>query len=132
MCATTPEAELVLASSTQSPGAARAFALRSGCSEHALTVLDDAVLLISELVTNSVLHGGPPIVLNITCDGESMTVRVRDGSQVLPAGRTAGPDAEGGRGLGLVDLLTHTWGVQPVSDRHGDGKEVWFELRASA
>ena len=52
------------------PAAARRFAERSGCREHGLEMLDDALLLISELVTNSVLHGGPPIVLAVDCDGD--------------------------------------------------------------
>ncbi len=132
MCSVTDRAELVLPMSSESPAAARAFARRSGCSAHALEVLDDALLLISELVTNSVLHGGPPIVLAIECDGEGLKVRVRDGAADLPVPRVAGEDDESGRGLSLVDLLTDTWGVEPVEDEHGAGKQVWFELRRPA
>ena len=43
--------------------------------------------------------------------------------------RVAGDTAESGRGMSLVDLLSSTWGVDPVADTHGPGKEVWFELR---
>lgn len=93
-----------------------------------MELLDDALLLISELVTNAVLHGGPPILLGIECDGDVLRVRVRDGSPVVPSPRQAGPDAEGGRGMTLVELLTNTWGVTPVADEHGAGKQVWFEL----
>jgi anti-sigma regulatory factor (Ser/Thr protein kinase) len=129
MCDVTAPAELVLPSSTRAPAAAREFLRRSGCPEHALDQLDDAVLLVSELVTNSVLHGGPPIVLQVECDSEVLRVRVRDGSPALPLPREAGADAEGGRGMTLVDLLTDTWGVEPVVDDHGPGKAVWFQLR---
>lgn len=129
MCAVTDRAEIVLPLSHAAPGRARAFARRSGCPEHAAGLLDDALLLISELVTNSVLHGGPPIVLAIDCDGEGLRVRVRDGSADLPVPRAARQVDENGRGLSLVELLTDTWGVEPVSDEHGPGKEVWFELR---
>lgn len=41
--------------------------------------LDDALLLITKLVTNAVLHGGPTIVLSVDCDGGGLQVRVRDG-----------------------------------------------------
>jgi anti-sigma regulatory factor (Ser/Thr protein kinase) len=120
---------VLLPTFTGAPAAAREWARRSGCREHALEMLDDALLLISELVTNAVLHGGPPIVLAIDCDGEGLHVRVRDGSPAEPRRRSADADAEGGRGLTLVELLTTTWGVAPVADQRGPGKEVWFELR---
>src|SRR3954447_549368 len=132
MCPITARAELVLPMSAESPAAARAFARRSGCSAHAVEVLDDALLLISELVTNSVLHGGPPIVLAIECDGDGLQVRVRDGSPALPVPPAPRDDDESGRGLSLVELLTDTWGIEPVTDEHGPGKQVWFELRRPA
>ena len=129
MCETTASAELLLPMGTKAPGAAREFLRRSGCTAHALHLLDDALLLVSELVTNSVVHGGPPIVLAVQCDGDALHVRVRDGATVAPLPRTASDDDEGGRGLTLVELLTDTWGVEPVADDHGAGKAVWFELR---
>jgi anti-sigma regulatory factor (Ser/Thr protein kinase) len=129
MCTATARAELLLPMHTTSPAAARAFARHSGCAEHALDVLDDALLLISELVTNSVLHGGPPILLAIECEGDGLRVRVRDGVPELPLRQGRGDEAEGGRGMPLVDLISDTWGVEPVVDDYGTGKEVWFELR---
>ena len=129
MCEATERAELLLPMESTSPALARRFAETSGCREHGLAVLDDALLLISELVTNSVLHGGPPIVLAVDCDGAGLHVRVRDGGSTLPQPRAAGDDAEHGRGMTLVDLLSDTWGVEPVADLHGEGKAVWFELR---
>ena len=83
------------------------------------------MLLVSELVSNSVLHGGPPVVVAIECDGDALQVRVRDGSSVMPARRTAGHGDESGRGLALVDTLSSDWGVDPKPD----GKHVWFVLR---
>ena len=132
MCQSTQRAEPLLPTGSTSPSAAREFALRSGCREHALEMLDDAMLLISELVTNSVLHGGPPIVLAIECDGDALHVRVRDGSSTLPRAHDASRDDEDGRAFALVELLTSTWGVEPVADAHGTGKRVWFELRHPA
>jgi anti-sigma regulatory factor (Ser/Thr protein kinase) len=129
MCDTTPRVELVLPIGSTSPAVARAFARGSGCTAHALEILDDALLLISELVTNSVNHGGPPIVLAIECDGEGLRLQVRDGSPALPTPRTPADDDESGRGLSLVNLIASTWGVDAVQDKHGLGKQVWFELR---
>ena len=132
MCEATARAELLLPGESTSPAAARRFVQSSGCRDHGVELLDDALLLISELVTNSVLHGGPPIVLAVDCDGTGLHVRVRDGGTQMPTSRVADPAAESGRGMSLVDLLASTWGVTPVADAHGPGKEVWFELRPTS
>ncbi len=130
MCETTERAELSLPMTAASAAAAREFARASGCTEHAAQVLDDALLLISELVTNSIRYGGPTIVLSVECDGGGgLKVRVRDGSDRVPQQRQASADDETGRGLMLVDLLSDAWGIEPVKDEHGVGKAVWFELR---
>ena len=73
MCEATARVGLLLPTESTSPAAARRFAQSSGCREHGLEMLDDALLLVSELVTNSVLHGGPPIVLAVDCDGAACT-----------------------------------------------------------
>lgn len=132
MCTVTERAELLLPLSTASPAAAREFARLSGCPAHDLQVLDEAMLLITELVTNSIKHGGPPILLAVECDEHSLTVRVRDGSTDLPRPRVASADDEDSRGLTLVELLSDAWGVEPVEDDYGVGKAVWFQLRPSA
>jgi anti-sigma regulatory factor (Ser/Thr protein kinase) len=129
VCESTARAELLLPLESTSPAAARRFAERSGCREHGLAGLDDALLLVSELVTNAVRYGGPPIVLAVDCDGAALHVRVRDGGASMPAPRRAAAGEESGRGMSLVDLLSSTWGVDPVPDEQGPGKEVWFELR---
>lgn len=85
-----------------------------------------AVLLVSELVTNAMRHGGEPIrlVANITTSG--LRVEVYDGnSDAFPAIRDIRPDAPGGRGLRLVDALADRWGTTEVA---GEGKCVWFEI----
>jgi anti-sigma regulatory factor (Ser/Thr protein kinase) len=131
MCTTTARAELLLPQATTSPRAAREFAIASGCTEHALAVLDDALLIITELVTNAVKHGAAPILLAIECEDDALRVRVRDGATGPPQPRVASDDDEGGRGLTLVELLTDAWGVEAVEDEHGPGKAVWFQLRTS-
>ena len=125
MCQITPRAEQVLPISPEAPRLARSFLRSSTCREHHGHVVDDAVLLVSELVTNSVKHGGPPVVVAVDCDGSGMEVRVRDGSPAMPVSRSATGEAETGRGLALVDYLSAEWGVQPDSD----GKHVWFMIR---
>lgn len=125
MCQTTQRAERELPVSPEAPAIARSFLRSATCPDHNSHVLDDAVLLVSELVTNSVLHGGPPVVVAVECDGEALQVRVRDGSPELPAPRDAAPTAENGRGLELVKTISSAWGVDPTAD----GKHVWFTIR---
>ncbi len=124
MCQTTPRAEVELPVSREAPALARDFLRGSTCVEHHSEVVDDAVLLVSELVTNSVLHGGPPVVVAVDCDEATLQVRVRDGSPTLPAPRDAASGDENGRGLALVAEMSADWGV----DTEEDGKHVWFVI----
>jgi anti-sigma regulatory factor (Ser/Thr protein kinase) len=85
-----------------------------------------AVLLVSELVTNAMRHGGEPIRLVADLTASGLRVEVYDGnSDAVPAIRDIRPDAPGGRGLRLVDALADRWGTTEVA---GDGKFVWFEI----
>lgn len=125
VCELTPRAEQQLPSTFEAAARARSFLREASCPSHAKPLLDEAVLLVSELVTNSLLHGGPPIVVAVECDGSGLQVRVRDGSRDLPEPRHPSFNDEGGRGLELVDLLSSEWGIDP----RPDGKHVWFVLR---
>ncbi|MBY8865953.1 ATP-binding protein [Streptomyces sennicomposti] len=87
------------------------------------------VLLVSELVTNAVVHTGCPAVLRLCLPGtaaEAATVRleVADASTRAPVPRCADDDATGGRGLALVDGLADRWGWSA----EGAGKRIWCEL----
>src|SRR6059058_528941 len=87
---------------------------------------DTAALLVSELVTNSIVHAASAVELEIDADGDSVTVRVRDadtGPLVMRAGGGSELD-EGGRGLLLVDRLAQAWGTE----HHAGRKTVWFRL----
>jgi serine phosphatase RsbU (regulator of sigma subunit)/anti-sigma regulatory factor (Ser/Thr protein kinase) len=98
-------------------------------------LVDTASLLVSEVVTNALRHGGGPRELLVRIDDEGVDVGVRDSSPKAPHPVTAdGPGAsrvvdgglaENGRGLMLVDLLADSWGWRP----EGSGKLVWFRLR---
>ena len=127
MCAITPSASVRLPVDGRAAGLARSFLRRSHCPVHGSPgVLDDAELLISELVTNAVRHGAPPITLHIACEGvAAFTARVTDTDPQQPELRHVGSQDETGRGIALVDLLSDAWGIDPVHD----GKTVWFQLR---
>jgi len=93
---------------------------------------DDAVLLASELFSNSVRHSnsglpGETITVTVTACAGVVRVEVTDRSGPgVPEPRPAVDDAEGGRGLGLVAGLAARWGW-----RRRDGRTVtWFVLRA--
>lgn len=96
-------------------------------------VIDDATLLLGELMTNAYLHAKVPgreIHAHAMLDGDLLRVAVEDADNTLPAPREAGPDDEGGRGLALVAAISDDWGARPR--QYGIGKTVWFELRIPA
>ena len=72
-----------------------------------------AALLVTELVTNAVLHARTAIVLIVDVGPGRVFLRVRDGSDAIPAPRRYGVEAATGRGLALVEQLATAWGVDP-------------------
>jgi anti-sigma regulatory factor (Ser/Thr protein kinase) len=88
---------------------------------------DDAVLLLSELVTNAVLHAGTDIEVTVQLDKDVLRVEVRDGDARLPTVRHYSLLSGTGRGLALVAQTARSWDVEPLPT----GKRVWFELEAS-
>jgi anti-sigma regulatory factor (Ser/Thr protein kinase) len=87
--------------------------------------LDVLRLVTSELITNAVQHGEPPIRLSIEWQAHELRVGVSDGS--LVASDPSAPvreDAESGRGRQIMGELTLAWGVH----RHVGAKTVWFTL----
>jgi anti-sigma regulatory factor (Ser/Thr protein kinase) len=90
--------------------------------------LDVVLLLTSELVTNALLHGSPPLELRAFPLPQGLHVEVRDGAagrDPRPQHRLAQDDLTG-RGLALVELLSDRWGWRQVAY----GKLVWFEVDA--
>ncbi|MEU6113971.1 SpoIIE family protein phosphatase [Streptomyces sp. NPDC047117] len=94
--------------------------------------VDSAVLMVSEMVTNVLLHtdGDALLVAEIsgTRGARRIRVDVADSSDELPHRRRPGELASSGRGLVLMELLAGAWGVDP----RGDGKSIWFELYEDA
>ena len=70
---------------------------------------DTVELLVSEITTNAV-RTSPQVGLWLTSDGRSVLIQVWDGDPGQPCCRDAGPDAEAGRGLLLVETLSAQWG----------------------
>jgi anti-sigma regulatory factor (Ser/Thr protein kinase) len=94
-------------------------------------LVDDALLLVSELVTNAVTHGRPEITLQVCLRPASIGVGVADqGAKFLPEpGHDVEADALHGRGLMLVGEIATEWGVSTQDE--GPGKTVWFTLEES-
>ncbi|MGW4566853.1 ATP-binding protein [Streptomyces sp. NPDC004561] len=86
---------------------------------------DTAELLVSELVTNALRHTRGPLRLNLRLRHSRLLCEVEDTEPASPVRNTAAPDAEGGRGTELLDMLADAW----ASTRTATGKTIWFELR---
>lgn len=95
---------------------------RWGCRE----VLEDAQLVVSELVTNAFVHAGTRCDVSISFEAGRLRIEVRDDSAVAPDVQAADDGREHGRGLVLVSAMAVAWGVEP---RPEGGKVVWAELR---
>ena len=87
-------------------------------------VLESVKLLVSELVTNSVVHAGSDAEVAVVLTTDGLRIEVSDQGSGVPAPRDAADDATSGRGLALVETLSSAWGVD-VTDT---GKTVWFEV----
>jgi serine phosphatase RsbU (regulator of sigma subunit) len=87
-------------------------------------LVSDAELVVSELVTNAILHASTPIVLTVASAADAVRVEVRDNRRDRPVRALVSTEAMTGRGIALVEALSVRWGVDPAPD----GKVVWAEL----
>jgi anti-sigma regulatory factor (Ser/Thr protein kinase) len=124
------QATLQLVPALRAPRAARAFVAETLTAWNVRAdEVEAAQLVVSELVTNAVLHaaGSPTISLDLHLTDGAVRVLVSDGSLGEPDRRLR-PDprrGETGRGVWLVDAFAECWGTET----HGrDGKTVWCEL----
>jgi anti-sigma regulatory factor (Ser/Thr protein kinase) len=88
------------------------------------SVCEEVVLLVSELVTNAVVHARTDVRLRLRIDRTVLRVEVEDCDERLPVARQATLRDERGRGLRLVEHCTARWGAAPWTG----GKTVWFEV----
>ena len=88
--------------------------------------VDTATLLVSEVVTNAILHAGGDVTVRVdVLPSGAVTVAVDDTSDRRPVHRQHSGDASTGRGLELVDMLADDCGVDALAQ---GGKSVWFTL----
>lgn len=122
-----PEANLDLLREAASARTARRFVERTLIDWRLEVFVSDATLLVSELVSNAVVHAvaissREDLRLRLLRTGGGIRVEVVDGSHDLPVRRPV--DVTGGRGLLLVDEIAVRWGTRSEPG----GKVVWFEL----
>jgi serine/threonine-protein kinase RsbW len=88
------------------------------------SVIEMAVLLVSELVTNATVHARSKVRVTVHVDSHWVRVEVDDEGPGEPQLRRSMPSQLKGRGLAVVDRLSTHWGT----DRHQGHKTVWFEI----
>lgn len=96
-----------------------------GCAE----LLEDAHVVVTELVTNAFLHAGTRCELRAGLSDRTLRLQVTDYGGGIPDPQAADDRAEHGRGLLLVSALSIAWGVEALP---GGGKLVWAELLRSS
>ena len=118
------EARSRLAPAVESAGSARQFVERTLEDWECEKPLEVVKLLVSELVTNAVVHAAsdPEILVQLT--PVAVHIEVLDNSPEIPVVRHPAPEETSGRGLALVQGLSTAWGVRPLAT----GKAVWFEV----
>jgi CheY-like chemotaxis protein/anti-sigma regulatory factor (Ser/Thr protein kinase) len=90
-------------------------------------IAHDVELLVSELVTNAVVHADTDPRLEVRIASDTVRVEVYDADRSMPVARQPDAEGPGGRGLHLVDRLASRWGFEQIDD----GKLVWFEIDRS-
>lgn len=88
-------------------------------------LLDTVSLLVTELVTNAVIHAASDAEVAVALMPTVLRVEVSDRGEGRPERRRAGTMDTSGRGMELIDALAARWGAEP---RPGGGNTVWFEL----
>jgi anti-sigma regulatory factor (Ser/Thr protein kinase) len=121
--------QLTLAASPRSPGEGRAF-IAAFARARAVPedVVEDAVLLVSEVVGNAYVHAHSAVSVLVDYRGGVLRVEVADDSPIPPQRRAPDLDATGGRGVLILDALAMQWGVRTTPR----GKIVWFDIGRSS
>lgn len=88
-------------------------------------VLDDAAMVVTELVTNALVHARSATTVAVSSRPGTVRIEVADASPVPPVPRERHHTTASGRGIALVAAIAERWGAEPTPD----GKVVWVELR---
>jgi anti-sigma regulatory factor (Ser/Thr protein kinase) len=115
----------LLPSTAQTPSVARTFTRETLTRWRLMASYDDVALVVSELVTNAVMHAGGTITVELHRLDHSVRVVVADDSVALPIERPGAADDEAGRGMQLVAAVARDWGAVTWAD---GGKVVWAEM----
>ena len=107
--------EFVLGDEPDAVPRARRFAAEALSAEPSTTV-DDAEVIVTELVTNALLHGGPPVSVRLSRLDDRIRIEVEDTGRHLPVRGGESTDAMTGRGIGLVSALAAGWGNCHTAD----------------
>ena len=98
--------------------------LRETCDGLPIDV-DEVLLCAAELVTNALLHGAPPVEMEVDVTDHVVRVAVHDcRAGAVEKHRPVTSDTAAGRGLHIVEALAARWGVS----QHERGKAIWFEF----
>jgi DNA-binding NarL/FixJ family response regulator len=114
-----------LAGEPESAGSARRFVAETLERWECGHDLDTVSLLVSELVSNAIVHAPGDLEVSVLLRPRTIRIEVDDKSVAVPVARHAAPDDDSGRGMALVEALASGWGV---ADRDEGGKTVWFEV----
>jgi serine phosphatase RsbU (regulator of sigma subunit)/anti-sigma regulatory factor (Ser/Thr protein kinase) len=120
-----PAAGLSIDDNVRAVHQARSFT-RATLGEWSLpeSLLRDAILLVSEMVTNAIVHGRAPIQLRLRQAREHLLVEVDDTATAVPRKLRPTSSDIHGRGLQLIAMMADEWGTRPIHD----GKSVWCAL----
>jgi anti-sigma regulatory factor (Ser/Thr protein kinase) len=117
-----------LPSAPASASTARRLVQRVAALALGSDLTDVATLLVSELVSNAVLHAQTEITITVRLSPSHLRVEVTDTNPSIPRAKSYSELSTTGRGLRLVDQLSDRWGIDIASP----GKSVWFELTRPA
>jgi len=121
-----PSQKIELPGEVASCAEARRFVQRS-LAQAAEDLCTNASLLVSEVVTNALLHASGPVTVEVQQRGGAYRIAVSDGSRTPPTQKGYRTDDATGRGLHLLECLAGAWGWRRTST----GKVVWFDLPSS-
>jgi anti-sigma regulatory factor (Ser/Thr protein kinase) len=111
------------------PGAARGVLSALLPAWRLAGLVEDATLIVSEMVTNAVRHAPDSASVELellAVEDQTLRISLADGSTVKPMIRELANETPTGRGMHIVEQVAEAWGAE----EHENGKRVWVELRA--